>query len=336
MGLVEREQKMANFFTDIIQTDRRYRTRQIVKDMDLLEPGFREKINRFMADALTEGTDLVPVETFRSRERQEQVFRDGKSQLRTVGTHHYGLAVDFAKRVNGKLTWEGPWSLMPRLASKHGLTSLYPNDAGHIQGCTVAQQRELFSGKWYPGTMSGVGSLAPVPVVVPQKVFSQIPDDIDPNGWLKKKRVDSNLARTALVASDAINEKYWQQWFSRSSQMAWMFIESRFDPKAFRREPIGVASYGLWQVLDSTATWLGHKDNPTDLFDPVVGSYYGMKYAAWGWNYLFGHLERPPTLIEWSEGYNVGYGAIIKGRKRPEYSKLWLEARKAFGFLDQI
>lgn len=326
-----------NFFTEVIQRDKRYRSRQIVRGMDLLEPGFREKIVRLMADAVVEGVDLVPVETFRSRERQEQVFLDGKSQLRTVGTHHYGLAVDFAKRIRGVLSWDGSWELMPRLAKKHGLTSLYPKDAGHVQGCTVAQQRELFAGKWYPGVAAGTGPLAPIPVVVPPSVARPIPDDVDPRGWLRdpERGVDPALARAALVASDAVNWQYWQGWFSRSAQMAWMYVESRFYPRAYRMEPSGVESYGLWQVLDETAVWLGYHDAEEGLYDPAVGCFYGMKYAAWGWNYLRGHLGRPPTLAEWASGYNTGYGAAVKGRVRREYSDPWLEARDAFGFLDQ-
>lgn len=327
---------MGNFFTDVIQRDPRYRTTVVVRDPGLLEPGFREKVERFIADVGSQtGIELVAVETFRSRERQEKVFLSGASKLRTVGTHHYGLAVDFAKRGRGgKLTWDGPWDFMPRVAERYGLTSLYPGDAGHVQGCAIAQQPALFSGKWYPGAATGTGSLAPIPVSVEAPLVGDLPTDFDPAGWLRARGVDASRARAALVASDAVNERYYQRWFFRSTQAAFMYLESRFDPAAYRREPSGVASYGLWQVLDSTAAWLGHRDSAEDLYDPAVGSYYGMKYAAWGWNYLLGHLGRPPTLAEWSAGYNVGYGAIARGRSRREYSDPWLEARGAFEFLD--
>lgn len=325
---------MGNFFTDVIQRDPRYRTTAVVRDPDLLEPGFRERVERLTADARELGGELVIVETFRSRERQAKVFASGASRLRTVGTHHYGLAVDFAKRVRGRVTWDGPWDFMPQLAERYGLTSLYPGDAGHVQGCAIEQQPALFSGKWYPSAVAGTGSLAPIPVVVEPQPGGELPDFVDPDGWLRKRGVDPEAARAALVAADAVNEKYYQRWFARSSMMAFMFVESRFDPRAHRREPSGVASYGLWQVLDTTAIWLGHKSDVEDLYDPAVGCYYGMKYAAWGWNYLLGHFERAPTLAEWSAGYNMGYGAVARGRRRPEYSDPWLEARDALAHLD--
>lgn len=312
-----------NFFTDVIQRDPRYRTRATVRDMDLLEPGFREKVERLMRDALAEeDTQLTVVETYRSRERQEQVFRQGASKLRTVGTHHYGLAVDFAKKVGTRVTWDGSWKFMPRLALRYGLTSLYPNDAGHIQGCTIPQQRDLFAGRWYPGTQIGVGSVAPVPVNLSVPLPPPVPADLPAR------------QREALVVASSVNLEYYRGWFLHSSMMAFMEVESSFDPAAYRREPDGRESRGLWQVLDDTARWLGHRGPEEDLFDPSVCSYYGMKYAAWGWNYLLGHFERPPTLAEWAGGYNAGYGAIAKGRKNTPYTDKWLAARERWGKLD--
>jgi hypothetical protein len=316
---------MGNFFTDVIQRDPRYRSVAPIRDLDLLEPGFSSKVAAIMRDAEGAGTVLVPVETYRSSERQEELFALNKTKLRKVGTHHYGLAVDFAKRVNGQLTWNGDWTFMARLAARHGAVSGVdwgepdkPHsfiDSGHLQGCTLAQQKALFAGTWYPAGGS-VGALAPIPA---PPIASAAPAAVA--GSL------TSAQRVALDAADRVNKESFGGWFQRSSMMAFIDVESDFNPEAIRHEPSGVTSYGLMQVLDSTAEWLGHAGDPEELFDPALGIFYGLKYAAHGWNHLLAEFDRPPTLVEWCEGYNIGYGAVAKGRSRPTYSDAWMGAR---------
>jgi hypothetical protein len=317
---------MGNFFTDVIQRDPRYRSVNPVKDLDLLEPGFRDKVDAIMRDAASAGTELVPVETYRSSERQEQLFAEGKTRLRKVGTHHYGLAVDFAKRVDGRLTWNGDWTFMVPLAATYGAVSGVdwgqphrPNsfvDAGHLQGCTLGQQQALFAGTWYPSGDT-IGTLAPVPVAaVSSAPALHIPGTL------------TSAQRVALAAADLVNTESFGGWFLRSSMMAFVDVESDFDPEAIRHESSGVTSYGLMQVLDTTAEWLGLDGDPRQMFDPATGIFYGLKYAAQGWNHLLAEFNRPPTLTEWCEGYNIGYGAVARGRSRPSYSQAWMDARE--------
>jgi hypothetical protein len=56
------------------------------------------------------------------------------------------------------------------------------------------------------------------------------------------------------------------------------------DTLAKRTETVGTmkghASYGLMQVLDSTAAGLGLTGDPTALFIPEIGISYGVKYLA--------------------------------------------------------
>lgn len=67
--------------------------------------------------------------------------------------------------------------------------------------------------------------------------------------------------------------------------------ESGFDPKAYRAEPaISDASYGLMQILYSTARSLGYSGTPEGLFDPRTNIMLGTKYIAqlierWGMDF---------------------------------------------------
>ncbi len=56
--------------------------------------------------------------------------------------------------------------------------------------------------------------------------------------------------------------------------------ESDFNPNAYRREPSGVASYGLMQILDKTAAGLGYTGDLAGLYDPAVNIDLGAKLLS--------------------------------------------------------
>lgn len=149
-----------SFFTDIIQKDRRFHSTLPVLDILLLEPTFRAAILALLRDALVERVTLRLLETYRSVERQEQLFEAGATQLRHVGVHHYGLACDLGIMIGGQVNWKADYSILGRLAKKHGLvwggTWNEPDkphsfrDYDHIQRIMVEHQSQLFAGTWYP------------------------------------------------------------------------------------------------------------------------------------------------------------------------------------------
>jgi hypothetical protein len=315
---------MSNFYIDKIRPDPRFVSTDPIKDIELLEPVTRAAVRAIVEDAKAENVDLVVTETYRSSERQKQLFAEGKSRLEDVGVHHYGLAADFAKRVGTTLTWGGDWTFLIRLAGKHGLISGgdwgKPNqphsfrDWDHVQRVTLDQQKELFTGMWYPSSELGANS----GVVAPASLLSA------------RVAPPSNLTETqqlCLDIIDTLNSQEFGGWFKRSSVMATIQVESSFQPKAFRQEPSGVASYGLMQVLDTTAGGLGLTGSPDQLYDAETGIRYGMRCLKHGWDFLASQFGRLPTLEEWCAGYNEGYGAAAKGRPDAAYVKVWMAAR---------
>ncbi len=120
-----------------------------------------------MAQAKAQNVELMITETYRSKERQQMLFAQGKTKLKDVGVHHYGLAVDFAKLESGKAEWGGDWSFLADLCMKNGLTwggdwgkpleKHTFRDMDHVQGCGIEQQAALFKGTWYPGAPAAEG-----------------------------------------------------------------------------------------------------------------------------------------------------------------------------------
>lgn len=149
------------FFTDVIKKSPKYLSISQVRDINLLEPGFRAKVLAFIADAKVLGHDLFVAETYRSNERQMHLFKQHLTKLRHVGVHHFGLAVDLGMNVEGRYDPRGEdYSFFVALAKKHKMVSGIdwgtPNahhsfrDWDHLQGVPVRRQSALFSGEWYP------------------------------------------------------------------------------------------------------------------------------------------------------------------------------------------
>lgn len=149
-----------NFYTDVIMPDPRFNTTKRVADPELLEPTTRDLVQAIIADAATNGLKLMIFETYRSQARQIALFNQGATKLRQVGVHHFGLACDIVKDINGQPSWKGDFSMLGALAKHHKL--IWGGDWGtpgsvhtfvdtdHVQRVTLGRQARLFSGDWYP------------------------------------------------------------------------------------------------------------------------------------------------------------------------------------------
>jgi D-alanyl-D-alanine carboxypeptidase len=112
---------MGNFFTDVIKKSPKLTSKKRVADMALLEPETRKRVRAIIADAKEHGLKLMVFETYRSGVRQTELFNQGATKLKKVGVHHYGLACDLVRDVNGEPSWKGDFDLLGRLAHHHGL-----------------------------------------------------------------------------------------------------------------------------------------------------------------------------------------------------------------------
>jgi hypothetical protein len=151
---------MGNFYTDVICQDARFDSVLRVGDASLLEPATRQLVENILSAAAHMGIEFMIYETYRSQNRQQELFNQGATTLRTVGVHHYGLACDIVRVVGGEPCWKGDFSFLGQLAHSSGL--IWGGDWGapqikhnfvdsvHVQRCTVSRQGDLFAGAWYP------------------------------------------------------------------------------------------------------------------------------------------------------------------------------------------
>lgn len=131
-----------------------------------------------------------------------------------------------------------------------------------------------------------------------------------------------------------LNDTEFNSWFNPSEVMAFCQVESSFRPTARRFEPrLNESSYGLMQVLASTAKSVGLKGPATQMFNPEIGIRTGIKVARLYWDQLTKHFGREPSLEEWSASYNEGVGGAERDVAAdrdpdPAYTAIWIKAQE--------
>jgi hypothetical protein len=150
-----------SFYTEVICKSPLFDSKERVHDLELLEPVTRAGVQAILEQAQAlYGIKLMAFETYRSEARQLEMFNQGASKLKKVGVHHFGLACDLVRDVNGQPSWKGDFSFLGQLAKANNLiwggdwghpqtpSTFHDND--HVQRCTVADQPGLFAINWYP------------------------------------------------------------------------------------------------------------------------------------------------------------------------------------------
>lgn len=148
------------FYADVIQKDPRFTSTKRISDLALLEPITRAAVETIISQAAKLGITIEPFETFRSEARQQLLFQQKATKLRQVGVHHYGLACDLVKIVDGEPSWKGDYTFLRNLAYANNLISgqdwgnpkIHHSfiDADHVQRVGLPRQADLFAGRWYP------------------------------------------------------------------------------------------------------------------------------------------------------------------------------------------
>ena len=145
---------MQSFYTDVITKSPLFRSPNRVSTVDLLEPVTRAAVQAIVADAAAMGFPCVVFETYRSQQRQSDLFDRGATQLQKVGVHHYGLAADIVRLISNQPNWNVSYDFMGPLAKKHGLVWggdwVGFRDMVHVQRISVRDQPQLFAGSFYP------------------------------------------------------------------------------------------------------------------------------------------------------------------------------------------
>lgn len=118
-------------------------TTEICRSLHCLYPPFAMKVRAVVIECQRNGVPTVsPFETWRSVERQNELYAKGRSIDGKIVTyakggfsfHQYGLAVDFAfKEPDGTWHWDGDVAKTVEIVKESGLTWGGPKDQLHFE-----------------------------------------------------------------------------------------------------------------------------------------------------------------------------------------------------------
>lgn len=101
------------------------------KQLSKLNSKFADHVRKVIDNAEAEGVTLQIVQGLRTVEEQDKLFAKGRTAPGKIVTkarggkswHNYGLAVDLAPVINGKVSWSEnfDWSIIGKLGKKEGL-----------------------------------------------------------------------------------------------------------------------------------------------------------------------------------------------------------------------
>lgn len=101
---------------------------------------------------------------------------------------------------------------------------------------------------------------------------------------------------------------------------------AKFNSKAYRYEPhLGEASYGVFQILASTAKQMGLKGKPEQMYDPRLSCDLAIRYFTWIQNYITPKLGRPGTIRELLYCYNGGVGNFLRNKNGTPQTRQYVE-----------
>ena len=137
--------QIAEHFIKRLLTSDNFNSANPVKDTALLFPAFWEKLQKSIVafNVKYPAIKVVFVETYRSNDLQLQHYKNGASQIKKDGMHHFGIAADLAFMINGKFSYNGDYKYLRACHETENLTILPPWDIGHVQFIPVSKQQDL-------------------------------------------------------------------------------------------------------------------------------------------------------------------------------------------------
>lgn len=146
-------------YQEKIKSHPQYTNAQLVADVDILYPPFALSVLKIFARACESGLRLCIYETYRSQERQLELFNRGVTKLKNNGMHHFGIAADIVfLKGNNQPSWDPQheWAKMGDLGKN---LSLFWGgdwegfrDLPHFQliEATVPEQAKIINGNYPP------------------------------------------------------------------------------------------------------------------------------------------------------------------------------------------
>lgn len=129
----------------IISSMQEWNSLNICNKAKYLYPFFYKKlvILKTNYDKLKLGNTIKIFESYRSPARQQKVYNDGASKIKSLGMHYFCVAVDIVFFKNNIISWKGDYNKLWELGKKLLMQPVSTSDLCHFQYIRVDEQKPI-------------------------------------------------------------------------------------------------------------------------------------------------------------------------------------------------
>lgn len=143
-------------------------TLKISRDLNLIAPKLKTMAIAAVAECNQAGFPIQVFEAWRSQNRQEELYSQGRTKPGKVVTkapkgfslHNWGLAVDIAYNIAGKWSWEGDFDRVTSIFISHGFEPPPSFERVHFQvsgGLSIGEIRLIAQNSGVQGLWLALG-----------------------------------------------------------------------------------------------------------------------------------------------------------------------------------
>lgn len=296
-----------------------------ISNLALLHPIFRDKVQKVIAQLAVGNHPFEPFETYRTPERQNWLFAQGRTRpggkvtnAQAWGSYHqYGLAVDFVLKLGGNWSWDttgtnaAHWKALHAIAEEFGLEPL-SFELPHLQlkGQNVAALKAgdypaFGDDDWAENFAAAIqdwnGGGAPPPPVLQGRPAIAASDPVltSPQLSLPASEPEDDLQRSAIPSADSGVS-------AMSTQSSFEVIQSMIDKWEggyvdHPSDPGGATNMGI--TLATLSRWRGRAVTKAEV-KALTRTEQRQIMKAYYYNVISGDLLDPPVCA-------VTYNAAI-------------------------
>lgn len=146
-----------NWYQEKIRQYRDYLSTKRIVDTRILYLPFAFALLKLFARACAAGLRVCIFETYRSQERQLELFNQKRTQLKKNGMHHFGIATDIVFRdERNQPIWNGNWDALGQIGRNLGLfwggdwTAFVDKPHFQLVRATLEEQAKVINGQYPP------------------------------------------------------------------------------------------------------------------------------------------------------------------------------------------
>lgn len=190
------------------------------RSLDELHPIVKQKAEKMISEAASQGIEILVTATYRSKEEQDALYAKGRTAPGNIVTnasypyslHNHGVAFDVVPIKDGKAVWNdyGLWDQIGVIGKSVGLEwggdwTSFP-DRPHFQYTAGLSIYDFINGETLPDM--------PTTTITPTRILSTTISDWAKDAW--EKATMQNIVTSSTMPQDSVNKEELMVFLDRA------------------------------------------------------------------------------------------------------------------------